>query len=84
MAKIRRNMERDREEQQKLAEMGWHCITIWECELKPKKREQTLNALENTLREIYLRDRHAPKLYDVDEYYDFELPMAAESSREGS
>ena len=84
VAKIRRNMERDREEQQKLAEMGWHCITIWECELKPKKREQTLNALENTLREIYLRDRHAPKLYDVDEYYDFELPMAAESSREGS
>ena len=84
VAKIRRNMERDREEQRELAEMGWHCITIWECELKPKKREQTLNALENTLREIYLRDHHAPKPYDVDEYYDFELPMAAEASREGS
>ena len=33
VAKIRRNKERDKEEQRKLAEMGWHCITVWECEL---------------------------------------------------
>ena len=39
VAKIRRNKERDKEEQRKLAEMGWHCITVWECELKPSKRE---------------------------------------------
>ena len=78
MAKIRRNMERDTEDLRKLAAMGWHCITVWECELKPKNREQTLNALDNTLREIYIMDRHAPKPYDIDEYYDFELPMAAE------
>ena len=32
VAKIRRNKERDKEEQRKLAEMGWHCITVWECE----------------------------------------------------
>ena len=31
VAKIRRNQERDIEEQKRLAEMGWHCITIWEC-----------------------------------------------------
>ena len=78
VAKIRRNMERDTEDLRKLAAMGWHCITVWECELKPKNREQTLNALDNTLREIYIMDRHAPKPYDIDEYYDFELPMAAE------
>ena len=41
VAKIRRNKERDKEEQHKLAEMGWHCITVWECELKPSKREDT-------------------------------------------
>ena len=57
VAKIRRNQERDREEQRKLAEMGWHCITIWECELKPAKREETLNSLEYTLNHIYLQDR---------------------------
>ena len=37
VAKIRRNKERDREEQKKLAEMGWHCITIWECELTEQR-----------------------------------------------
>ena len=27
--KIRRNMERDSETQKMLAQMGWHCITVW-------------------------------------------------------
>ena len=78
VAKIRRNMERDIEDLRKLAAMGWHCITVWECELKPSKREETLVALANTLHEIYIMDRHAPKPYDIDDYYDFQLPMAAE------
>ena len=57
VAKIRRNKERDKEEQRKLAEMGWHCITIWECELKAVKREETLNSLAFTLNHIWLQDR---------------------------
>ena len=56
MAKIRRNQERDIEEQKTLAKMGWHCITIWECELKPKRREQTLKSLSYTLNSIWLED----------------------------
>ncbi len=76
--KICRNKERDTADLRKLAAMGWHCITVWECELKPSKREETLTTLANTLREIYLLDRHAPKPYDIDDYYDFEMPMAAE------
>lgn len=61
--KIGRNRDRDREEQRQLAVMGWHCITVWECELKPSLREQTLLALEYTLNRIYLEDhttRYAP------------------------
>lgn len=54
--KIERNRDRDREEQRQLATMGWHCITVWECELKPSLREQTLLALEYTLNRIYLED----------------------------
>ena len=54
--KIRRNMERDKEEQRKLAAMGWHCITVWECELKPAKREETLESIAFTLNHIYLQD----------------------------
>ena len=57
VAKIRRNKERDKEEQRKLAAMGWHCITVWECELTPKKREETLESIAFTLNHIYLQDR---------------------------
>jgi len=55
-AKIRRNQERDKEEQQQLAAMGWHCITVWECELRPAVREQTLRSLAYTLNKIYMQD----------------------------
>jgi len=34
--KVNRNQERDREVQELLAKMGWHCITIWECDLKER------------------------------------------------
>ena len=55
-AKIRRNKERDKEEQRKLAEMGWHCITVWECELTPKRCEETLESIVFTLNHIWLQD----------------------------
>jgi DNA mismatch endonuclease (patch repair protein) len=55
-AKIQRNKERDIETQKELAKMGWHCITVWECELKPTVREKTLDSLSYTLNHIYLQD----------------------------
>ena len=64
VAKIRRNKERDKEEQKKLAAMGWHCITVWECELKPSKREETLESLAFTLNHIWLQDHSTPKRYE--------------------
>ncbi len=60
--KIRRNKERDKEEQRKLAEMGWHCIIVWECELKPKQRERTLDSIAFTLNHIWLQDHHAKSI----------------------
>ena len=59
VAKIRRNKERDKEEQRKLAQMGWHSIVVWECELKPKQKEQTLDSIAFTLNHIWLKDRGA-------------------------
>ena len=59
VAKISRNQQRDIKEQRKLAEMGWHCITVWECELKPSKREDTLKSLAYTLNKIWLEDHAA-------------------------
>ena len=79
VAKIRRNKERDKEEQRKLAEMGWHCITVWECELTPKRREETLESLAFTLNHIWLQDhRTYVTLYPVQEEEDNQMPMAAE------
>ena len=75
--KIRRNQQRDIEDQQKLAAMGWHCITVWECELKAKKREETLDSLAYTLNHIYLQDHQIPKPYPTIEE-ESGLQMAAE------
>ena len=63
-AKIERNKERDSENQQQLASMGWHCITIWECQLKPKAREVTLESLLYTLSLISLKS-HKAKSYEL-------------------
>ena len=79
VAKIRRNQERDKEEQLKLAEMGWHCITIWECELKPSKQEETLDSLAYTLNHIWLQDHGAKTIpYPKLEEEDMQMPIAAE------
>ena len=77
--KIRRNQQRDIEDQQRLAEMGWHCITVWECELKPKKREETLESLAYTLNHIYLQDHTTPPtLYPILDEENATIPKAAE------
>lgn len=73
-SKIDRNRRRDIEVQLKLAEMGWHRITIWECQLKKDMREETLKGLVYTLDCIFLND-HKPKSYSV---LTELLPMAAE------
>lgn len=72
--KITRNKERDQQQKARLAEMGWHCITLWECELKPKNRLQTLTALEYTLNGIFLKNHAKPYVLPQDH-----LDMAAES-----
>ena len=74
--KISRNRERDREEQKQLARMGWHCITVWECELKGERREKTFESLEYTLNHIFILDRDLR--YRLPERED--LGMAAEEN----
>ncbi len=79
VAKIRRNKERDREKQQKLARMGWHCITVWECELKPAKCEETLDSLAFTLNHIWLQDHSIRSVaYPTTEEMDDGILIAAE------
>ena len=72
--KVKRNKERDKTVKHQLSSMGWHSITIWECELKPKVREKTLESLAFTLNKIFLQD-HSVK---QDEILETEPMMAAE------
>lgn len=53
-AKIDRNQERDLLVRRELTAMGWHVIQIWECELSPSRRQQTLQRLLFTLSQIEL------------------------------
>ncbi|OJV81786.1 MAG: very short patch repair endonuclease [Bacteroidia bacterium 44-10] len=55
--KIEKNQLRDGQNKKKLLAMGWAVITIWECQLKPTVRKQTLSELEYYIHKHYL-DRH--------------------------
>lgn len=74
--KILRNKARDKEEQQRLAGMGWHSITVWECQLKLSARERTLESLAFTLNRIFLED-HSATPYRLPE--EEGIGLAAES-----
>ena len=52
--KIARNKERDKKNKQALMQMGWTVVTIWECQLKPKVKENTLLKLEYVINHVYL------------------------------
>ena len=82
VAKIVRNKERDKEVQRQLAQMGWHCITVWECELSPSKREETLESIAFTLNHLWLQDRRviSSSSPQGEREENSQMPMAAEDS----
>ena len=82
VAKIRRNKERDKEDQRKLAKMGWHSITVWECELSPKKREETLESIAFTLNHSWLQDHRIAEIpYPRMDEEDSPINKAAEGPK---
>ncbi|MBR6182550.1 MAG: DNA mismatch endonuclease Vsr [Prevotella sp.] len=80
--KIERNKTRDKEGLMQLSKMGWHTIVVWECQLKPSIRLQTLTALEYTLNAIYLKD-HSVAYREMEEEGQRE-GLAAESRMDTS
>lgn len=48
--KIYRNIDRDKNNYNKLQEMGWNVILVWECELKKHNIEKTLLSLTEQIR----------------------------------
>ena len=66
--KIKRNQERDQQNYQVLHDNGWQVIVIWECQLTPKRIEETMLRVELLLNEHFLA-LHQPKVvpYNVQE-----------------
>ena len=77
--KIKRNQERDQHNYQVLHDNGWQVIVVWECQLAPKRIEETMLRVELLLNEHFLA-LHQPKKvsYDIEE--EEITAMAAESS----
>ena len=79
--KIRRNQERDQKNYEILSENGWQVIVLWECQLKPKKLEETMLQVEVQLHDYYLRtfSRKSKTYIHIEEE---SLPMVAEDLEE--
>lgn len=68
--KIERNVERDKESMQRLLDLRWKVIRVWECELRNKaNREDTLNKIYNSI------TSSGNSGYNLEET---DIPMAAE------
>ena len=48
-AKISKTVERDKTKTLELEQAGWKVLTIWQCELQPKVREQNLTRLKKQI-----------------------------------
>lgn len=49
-AKIEGTVERDRRKTEELKKAGWNVVVIWECQLKPGAKEETLQSLARQLK----------------------------------
>lgn len=78
--KITRNRERDARCTAELQALGWHVATLWECRLKPKTRERTLEELYVELNHHFLSRFARP--YSAPTPQPDPLPMAAENEAE--
>ena len=47
--KIQRNVERDQSNYSELASLGWNVIVVWECELKKKVLNETIDRIEKDI-----------------------------------
>ena len=54
--KISKTVERDEKKKMELLNLGWKVKVIWECELKPAVREETLQRICNELQSQSIND----------------------------
>ncbi len=56
ISKVKRNQERDRKDREELEKKGWNVVTIWECQLEKKSREETLKELALKIKRFLKED----------------------------
>ncbi|MBP5457163.1 MAG: DNA mismatch endonuclease Vsr [Paludibacteraceae bacterium] len=61
LQKILRNQTRDEEARIKLRQLGWRTMVVWECQLKPKVREKTLQEIAFLLNSAFLDKYRSPE-----------------------
>ena len=76
-AKFDRNVANDKKHTRQLRKMGWHVLTVWECELK--KPDKVLAKLQRNL-----TTKDIKKVIQYPTIEDAEVPMAAEEQTEYS
>lgn len=54
LEKIQKTKKRDEEQRNELRKGGWNIMTIWECQLRPNIREETLSGIVLLLQKTYL------------------------------
>lgn len=82
--KIERNKQRDARDKETLKRMGWRVMTVWECQLKPAVRQQTLLEIEYHINHTYLEQfKPRPAIpYDLREHEEEVPGMVAEDKVE--
>ena len=76
--KIARNRRRDARNKAELKRMGWKVMTIWECQLKPAVRQQTLLEMEYHINHSYLERFRVKKPAPYPQGEDVPPALAAE------
>lgn len=62
LEKIGKNKERDRKDHEALRKAGWNIMTIWECQLKPRQQQETLEGIRLLLEKTWLERKKKPAL----------------------
>lgn len=78
--KFTKNQERDLEVRNQLKMMGWNTLIIWECQLKPSRRAQTLEEINYWLNEAYLNQFRSDSPIPYNQADEDEEFLAAEAN----
>ena len=78
LEKFNRNKARDARVREELRVMGWNTMVVWECQLKPKERQATLERIADLLRKTYVESAYQAKFTPSYQLPEEGLPQVAE------